>query len=44
MGKQTAQSAKQCSIWPGQPRRGGLAAEDGDFVAQDEDLDVLGGC
>jgi hypothetical protein len=42
-GEEPAQSTEQRSICPGEGRPQILAAKDGEFVAQDEDLGVLGG-
>jgi hypothetical protein len=41
-GEQPSQGGQDRPVWPGQARPGYLAAEYGNFVTQDEDLDVLG--
>jgi len=41
-GEQPGQRGQDRAVWPGQARSGHLAAQDRDFVAQDEDLHVLG--
>jgi hypothetical protein len=42
-GEEPAQPAEDGSVGPGERRWWVLAAKDGEFVAQGEDLDVLGG-
>ena len=42
-GQQTSQGRQDCSIRPAGPRSADLTAKHGDFVAQDEDLEVFGG-
>jgi hypothetical protein len=41
-GEQTSQSGQDCSIRPAGSRSADLTAKHGDFVAQDEDLEVFG--
>jgi hypothetical protein len=43
-GQQSAQSGRDRSVWPRQPRLGHLTAQHRDLVAEDKDLDVLGRC
>jgi hypothetical protein len=42
-GEKSAQSGQQGAVGPGQSRAGDLSAQDSQFMAQYEDLDVLGG-
>jgi hypothetical protein len=41
-GEQTSQGGQDCSIRPAGSRSADVTAKHGDFVAQDEDLEVLG--
>jgi hypothetical protein len=40
-GQPADQRSDQCPVGPGHPWSRGAAAQDGDLVPQDEDLDVL---
>src|SRR5262245_48192414 len=40
-GQRAAQRSQQCTIRPGQLRPRGVSAQDGELMAQDEDLELL---